>query len=89
METIGKKWPRRAKSSDYQAMCDYCGTMFRASQLVRKPGGALACFGPGTLNDAKGKDEYELSRGNAEGARSAGRRAVGKRPIGGNFDDDI
>lgn len=86
--TIGRKIPRRIRRGDYVAMCDQCGVNYYRSQLVEKPGGALLCRGPGTLNDAKGKDEYELSKGNAEGAASAFQAHPTPRR-GGNYDTDI
>jgi len=45
-------------------MCDYCGSVFYRSALVRKEGGFLAC----RKDCAKGRDEVTLSRLNAEHA---------------------
>ena len=89
--TIGRRIPKRyRRRGEFVAMCDQCGANYYRSQLVEKPGGALLCQGPGTLNDAKGKDEYELSMGNAEGAQqSALNIAVGRRSGGYDFDEGI
>lgn len=53
-----KNWPR----GTYQACCDYCGAVYMRHQLVRKEGGLLACVS----TCAKGRDEVQLSRMNAE-----------------------
>lgn len=88
--TIGRRIPRHIRPGDYVAMCDQCGFHYYRSQLVKKPGGALLCLGPGTVNDAKGADAYELSQGNAEGAAEHARRKRPQtKPSGGNYDDDI
>lgn len=57
-----KNWPR----GTYQACCDYCGAPYMRHQLVRKEGGLLACNGVNGC--AKGRDETQLSRMNAEHA---------------------
>lgn len=57
-----KDWPR----GTYRACCDYCGAAFMRHQLIRKEGGLLACSGP--TGCAKGRDEVQLSRMNAEHA---------------------
>lgn len=57
---LGKNYPR----GDFQAMCDYCGAVFYRSSLIRKEGGLLAC----RRDCAKGRDEVQLSRQNAEHA---------------------
>lgn len=67
--TIGKRWPTAKPRGDYAAKCDYCDVLYRRSQLRRLPNGALACFGPGTNDDAMGRDEVTLSRANAEAAK--------------------
>lgn len=59
---IRKDWPR----GTYQALCDYCSGLYMRHQLVRKEGGLLACTGPNGC--AKGRDEVQLSRMNAEHA---------------------
>ena len=69
------------------ALCEYCGGRYYRSQLVRLPNGVLACRGPGTLNDAVGKDEVTLSRANAEHAKHAYRRPHPSEP-GGTYDRD-
>lgn len=58
--TIGRHWPKSASRGDYVLLCDYCGVHYRRSQLVRKTNGRFACSGPGTLDDAAGRDEVEL-----------------------------
>ena len=55
-------WPR----GTYRACCDYCGAAYMRHQLVRKEGGLLACTGANGC--AKGRDETQLSRMNAEHA---------------------
>jgi hypothetical protein len=57
-----KDWPR----GTYRACCDYCSGVYMRHQLVRKEGGLLACSGSNGC--AKGRDETQLSRMNAEGA---------------------
>lgn len=57
-----KDWPR----GTYQACCDYCGALYMRHQLIRKEGGLLACTGSNGC--AKGRDEVQLSRMNAEHA---------------------
>jgi len=55
-----KDWPR----GTYRACCDYCGASYMRHQLIRKEGGLLACI----ATCAKGRDETQLSRMNAEHA---------------------
>jgi hypothetical protein len=55
-------WPR----GTYRATCDYCGAAYMRHQLTRKEGGLLACSGVNGC--AKGRDEAQLSRMNAEHA---------------------
>jgi len=62
--TMPRKLPRNYPRGDFQAMCDYCGSVFYRSALVRKEGGFLAC----RKDCAKGRDEVTLSRLNAEHA---------------------
>lgn len=73
-----KDWPR----GTFQACCDYCGALYMRHQLTRKEGGLLACNGPNGC--AKGRDEVQLSRMNAEHAaqvyKSASRWDDGGRP---------
>jgi hypothetical protein len=57
-----KSWPR----GTFQDVCDYCSARYMRHQLVRKEGGLLACTGPNGC--AKGRDETQLSRMNAEHA---------------------
>lgn len=56
--------PRNYPRGTYQACCDYCGAVYYRHQLVRKEGGLLAC----SATCAKGRDETQLSRMNAEHA---------------------
>lgn len=64
MRTIGRHWPKSARG-DYAALCDYCSVRYRRSQLVKLPNGYFACSGPGTNDDAKGRDERTLDELNA------------------------
>jgi hypothetical protein len=63
-------------------MCSYCGVQWRRSQLTRDESGNLVC-----PDEGSGKDELELSRGNAEGA--AGYRQPVDGDEGGAMDQDI
>jgi hypothetical protein len=66
--TIGKRWPRSAPRGDIQSMCDYCGVMWRRSQLRRDGAGLLVC-----PDEGDGRDSVTLDRLNAMGARRAPR----------------
>jgi len=79
--TIGRHWPSSAPRGDYVVLCDYCGVRYRRSQLVRKGNGRLACSGPGTLDDADGRDEVELSEMTGRGTA----RYPGTPQDGGNY----
>lgn len=57
-DKIRNNWPR----GTYRACCDYCGAPFMRHELIRKEGGLLACI----VSCAKGRDEVQLSRMNAE-----------------------
>lgn len=57
---LGKSYPR----GTFQAMCDTCGAVYYRHDLVRKESGFLAC----RKDCAKGRDEVQLSRMNAEHA---------------------
>ena len=59
-DKVRKNWPQ----GTYRACCDYCGAAYMRHQLVRKEGGLLACSGSNGC--AKGRDEVQLSRMNAE-----------------------
>lgn len=61
-DKIRANWPK----GTYRACCDYCGAPYMRHQLVRKEGGLLACTGSNGC--AKGRDEVQLSRMNAEHA---------------------
>ncbi len=61
-DKIRSNWPK----GTYRACCDYCGAAYMRHQLVRKEGGLLACTGSNGC--AKGRDEVQLSRMNAEHA---------------------
>ena len=73
MPTIGRRWPASAPRGDYAETCAICQVKYRRSQLVRRADGLLVCSGPGTLDDAAGRDAATLDRLNAEHARNAGR----------------
>lgn len=64
--TIGKRWPGTAPKGDYQAMCDYCGVMWRRSQLKRDRGGKLTC-----PDEGEGRDAVALAEAEAEAAKRA------------------
>ena len=86
--TVGKKIPRKHRRRGvYVALCGYCGAPYYPSQLRRLRNGHLACFGPGTQNDARGKDEVTQAEGNARAATYWYQRSF-VRHEGGNFDDD-
>lgn len=65
------------------AQCDYCQVRYRRSQLVKQRNGLLACSGPGTLDDARGRDEVTLDQQNAAATRRNRRRT---RAADGRFD---
>lgn len=71
-----KDWPR----GTYRACCDYCGAAYMRHQLIRKEGGLLACL----ATCAKGRDEVQLSRMNAEHAAQVYKRPS---PWDGGRDD--
>lgn len=64
MRTIGRHWPRDAPRGDYQAKCDYCGVLYRRSELVRDEAGLLVCAAEG-----EGLDVVALSRMSADDLR--------------------
>lgn len=64
--TIPNRVPHNYPRGTYQACCDYCGAAYYRHQLTRKEGGLLAC----NATCAKGRDETQLSRMNAEHAAS-------------------
>lgn len=82
MPTIGRKWPKRSSPpGDYSAMCDYCGVMWRRSQLRKDRAGLLAC-----PDEGDGADVVTLSEANAA---DAGRpRLFSRVTDGANFDND-
>lgn len=81
MRTIGRHWPSKAPRGDFQALCDYCGVMWRRSQLKRDRAGMLAC-----PDDAKGKDGVTLAQENAaQAGQPRGPLAIRD---GGNYDND-
>lgn len=63
-KTIPNKARRSWPKGTYQACCDYCGAIYMRHELVRKENGLLACM----ATCAKGRDEVQLSRMNAEHA---------------------
>jgi hypothetical protein len=64
--TLPNKVPHNHPRGTYRACCDYCGAAYYRHELVRKEGGLLACTGGNGC--AKGRDEVQLSRMNAEHA---------------------
>ena len=78
MRTIGKRWPVGI-GPDRQALCSYCGTPWRRSQLRKDASGNLAC-----PSDASGLDVVSLSEGNARLMRSQAPREIG--PVDGGAD---
>lgn len=60
--TLPNKIPKNYPRGTYQACCDYCGAVYYRHKLIRKEGGLLACL----ATCAKGRDEVQLSRMNAE-----------------------
>lgn len=60
--TIPNRLPHNYPRGTYQACCDYCGAAYYRHELIRKEGGLLAC----RATCAKGRDEVQLSRMNAE-----------------------
>lgn len=61
--TITKHWPSSTPNGDKQAQCDYCGVVWRRSQLNRDEAGLLYC-----PDEGEGRDGVALSRANAEAA---------------------
>ena len=86
MRTIGRRWPTKKANGVKTATGDICGVLFRSNQLVRKPGGAYACSGSGTNDDARGRDAFELDQLNAADAQL--HRSV-PTAMGGNSDNDL
>lgn len=64
MRTIGKHWPSDAPRGDYQEMCDYCGVMWRRSQLRKDGAGRLVC-----PDEGSGLDATTLNKLNAAARR--------------------
>lgn len=60
MQQIGRHWPSSAPPGDYQALCSYCGSPWRRSQLRRDGAGNLMC------PDDEGLDSVTLDRMNRE-----------------------
>ncbi len=77
--TIGRRWPTSAPRGDYAETCQICQVKYRRSQLMRRADGVLVCFGPGTLDDAAGRDASTLDRLNSEHARHVGRKTARRR----------
>lgn len=78
---LPKHWPK----GDYSARCDTCGAQYYRSQLIRKENGLLAC----RATCAKGRDEVELSRLNAEASESVSRRTVYQNDGGGTDTNNL
>lgn len=64
MRTVGRRWPGSAPRSDYVALCAYCGTHWRRSQLRVDAAGRLYC-----PQEGSGRDAVTLARLNAAGAQ--------------------
>ena len=75
--TIRRKWSKSPKG-DYQAMCDYCGVMWRRSKLWRDASGLLVC-----PDEGNGRSAVLLS--NLEAQAAAEIRGPTARNDGGNF----
>lgn len=80
MKTMPNRLSANHIRGDHQSMCDYCGAVFYRSSLVRKENGLLAC----KVDCAKGRDEVQLSRMNAEHAAKVSKQE--NRFDGGNQD---
>jgi hypothetical protein len=65
MITIGKKWPTKKPNGDYRRECDYCGAMWRRSQLKADGSGLLYC-----PDEGNGADSVTLDRINATNAKT-------------------
>lgn len=61
--TIGRHWPQSAPRGSYTARCDVCGVWWRRDELFRDAAGRWRC-----PDDAKGRNEVTLARGNAAAA---------------------
>jgi len=78
--TIPRQWPKDAPYGDYRAICDYCGVMWRRSQLVRDGAGLLV--GPDCRD---GRDVVTKTK-----QRSLALQQLKQRPspfTGGNYDN--
>ena len=72
VKTIGRHIPKRDKRRGvFVAQCDQCDARYYGRQLREMEDGTVLCFGPGTLNDAKGRVGVTLDRLNAEHAKRA------------------
>jgi hypothetical protein len=80
MLTTPRKRSKSSPKGDHLDSCAYCGATFYRSQLVRKENGMLAC----RVDCAKGRDEVQLSRLNAEHAASRIDKTVGEGGVNHN-----
>lgn len=76
MSGVGRHIPAQARRpGSFTAACDVCSVTYWDHQLRKMEDGTVCCYGPGTLNDAKGRVGLTLDRLNAESARAvAGRQ---------------
>lgn len=80
MLSTPRRRPKHSPKGDHLDTCAICGAVFYRSQLLRKEAGYLAC----RVDCAKGRDEVQLSRLNAEHAASR----IGSTPGEGGADRD-
>lgn len=71
-KTIPNRVPSNYPRGTYRVCCDYCGAAYYRHELIRKEGGLLACL----ATCAKGRDEVQLSRMNAEASAQVYRNAT-------------
>jgi hypothetical protein len=64
MRTVGHHWPKGRPRDDFVCQCDVCGAHYPRSKLVRDDDNLLKC-----PRDAKGRDEVELSKLQAQNAQ--------------------
>lgn len=76
MRTIGYHWPADSPDGDRTSYCDYCGSVWRRSQLKRDRAGLLQC------PKGHGRDIVHLSELQAANARTL--RSTPETYVGGN-----
>lgn len=69
--TIGFRWRKRGT---YPELCSYCGVKWPSDKLTLDADGKLRC-----PDEGKGKPAGELSRLNAESARTAAARSLPRK----------